>query len=146
MIEEEAIVLYSENNRIRFKPAGKSGCGGCMHQETCGTSVIAQLLPKREFDADHCEALQAGDSITVAIDETKLLLVSLLLYLAPLISMLATVIVANHLLPSDCVDQWLPAIALGALLFAFFLIHRLQPYLTGSFRCESKIINRTGRR
>ncbi len=146
MIEEEAVVTYSDNNRIRFKPAGKSGCGGCLHHETCGTSAIAKFLPKREFEAENNEDLQTGDSITVAIDESKLLLGSLLLYLVPLISMITTVIVANRILPSAFLDRWLPVVAFSALLLAFYLIHRLQTYLMLYFWSEPQIFTKTKRR
>jgi sigma-E factor negative regulatory protein RseC len=128
MIEETAIVTRIDNGQAWIKSLQSGACGGCMQQASCGTSTLAKLLPKREFAVDYDMALQVGDKVRVAIDDSHLLLSSLLLYLLPLLIMLIGVGMANAILPAS-VSDWLPEISLGLLLLAFWLIHHFQNYL-----------------
>jgi len=70
--------------------------------------------------------LHAGDQVLVAIDDAHLLSTSLLLYMLPLLVMLAAVAIGSYALPSVYTDTWLPAIALASLLLVFRLIHHFQ--------------------
>lgn len=134
MIEETAIVTRVGHGRVWIKSQPGSACAGCMQQSSCGTATLAKLLPKRQF-AVNCELpLQTGDQVRVAIDDSGLLMASLLLYLLPLLVMLLWVVVINQLLPA--IADWLPEIALAALLAAFCYLHHLQAslLLNGRFR------------
>ncbi len=129
MIEEEAVVTQLDNSQVWIKRLHCDGCSGCLQQSTCGPSVLSKLLPKREFAVDNDMALKVGDTVTVAVDDSQLLLVSFLLYLLPLLVMFLGVIVANILLPTTFVEYWLPMIAISVLVLSFYLIHRIQPFL-----------------
>lgn len=126
MIEEQAIVTRVEHGQVWIKSLQSGGCGGCAQQTSCGTATLAKLLPKREFAVDCDLDLQEGDRVSVAIDNSQLLFSSLLLYLLPLLVMLAGVGLANALLPAAVAEAWLPEIALLILLLAFWLIRRFQ--------------------
>ncbi|PPD30594.1 MAG: sigma E positive regulator RseC/MucC [Methylomonas sp.] len=128
MIEEAAIVTRINNGQAWIKSLQSGACGGCMQQASCGTSTLAKLLPKREFAVEYNMALQVGDKVRIAIDDSHLLLSSLLLYLLPLLIMLSGVSMADAFLPST-VSVWLPEISLILLLLAFRLIHHFQNYL-----------------
>lgn len=143
MIEEAAIVTRVDAGRTWIKSRQSSACGGCMQQQSCGTATLAKILPKREFAVDSELALQVGDRVMVAIDDAHLLLTSLLLYLLPLLLMLAAVGLAAHYLPAMAGD-WLPEIALLALLLSFWLIHRSQHVLLLQLCFKPQIVRKLG--
>ena len=126
MIEEQAQVTRIAAGQVWIKSLQTGGCGACAQKAGCSTATLAKLLPKREFAVDSDLDLQAGDQVVVAIDDAHLLSTSLLLYILPLLVMLAAVVVGNYALPPAIAETWLPAIALAALLLAFRLIHRFQ--------------------
>lgn len=142
MIEEAAIVIRVEPGQTWIKSLQSGACGGCIQQSSCGTATLAKLLPKREFAVDCALTLQVGDHVSVAIDDAHLLQSSLLLYLLPLLLMLAGVGLGNVILPAALADAWLPEIALSALLLAFGLIHRLQTPLLLYFCYRPQIIRK----
>lgn len=128
MIEEAAVVTRVGDGQTWIKSLQSSACGGCMQQQSCGTATLAKILPKREFAVDSELVVRAGDRVMVAIDDAHLLLTSVLLYLLPLLVMLAGVGLAESYLPPIAAD-WLPEIALLVLLGSFWLIHRFQNLL-----------------
>jgi sigma-E factor negative regulatory protein RseC len=129
MIEAIAVVTRTGNGRIWIKSRQNSACGGCMQQASCGTAVIGKQLPNRELEVDCPLDLHVGDQVRVAIDDVQLLSGSVLLYLLPLLIMLAGVGLANALLPAATAAAWMPEIALSGLLLAFRMIHHLQKRL-----------------
>ncbi|MDD1612912.1 MAG: SoxR reducing system RseC family protein [Methylococcaceae bacterium] len=129
MIEEIAIVTRTGNGRVWIKSRQNSACSGCMQQDACGAATISKLFPGRELAVDCPLSLQVGDRVRVAIDDSHLLFSSVLLYVLPLLIMLAGVGLADALLPASEAGAWLPEIALLNLLLAFWLIHRLQPLI-----------------
>ncbi|MBK8815112.1 MAG: SoxR reducing system RseC family protein [Methylococcaceae bacterium] len=143
MIEEEAVVTQLEANQAWIKRLHIGGCSGCLQQTTCGTSVLSKLLPKREFAVDNDMALKVGDKVTVAVDDSQLLFSSFLLYLLPLLVMFIAVIATIKLFPTAFVEYWLPVIAIFALLFSFYLIHRIQAVLVMYFCSKPQIVAKT---
>jgi sigma-E factor negative regulatory protein RseC len=139
MIEEQAIVTRIEPNQVWIKSLQSSACGGCVQQTSCGTATLAKLLPKREF-AVNCELnLQVGDGVRVQIDDSHLILSSLLLYLLPLIVTLTMVGFANTL---PMLETWLPEISLATLLLTFWLIHRFHAPLLVRFSLKPLIVGK----
>jgi len=139
MSEEIAVVTRSENGKVWIKSLQNSACGGCAQQASCATATLAKWLPPREFPVDAGVDLNVGDKVCVSIDASALLLGSVLLYLSPLLLMLAGVGLADRLLPQAMADDWLPEIALSVLLLAFALIHRLQTRLLPLFVLRTRI-------
>jgi len=113
-----------------------------MQQSSCGTATLSKLLPKREFMVECDRELTVGDQVIVAIDDSHLLLSSLLLYLLPILVMLAGVGIANAYLPATIAADWLPEIALSILLLTFCLIHRLQAPLLLYFCFRPQIVGK----
>lgn len=138
MIEEAAVVTRVECGQVWIKALQSSACGGCMQQSTCGSATLAKWLPKREFAVDCDRQLKVGDQVTVAIDDSHLLLGSLLMYVAPLLTTLIGLGLVATLLPAA--DEWLPEIALLILLSTFWLIHRFQNILLLHFCFRPQIV------
>lgn len=142
MIEEAAIVTRVADGQVWIKSLQSGACGGCKQQSSCGTATLSKGLPKREFSVECDRALKVGDQVKVAIDDSQLLLSSLLLYLVPLLVMLTCVGVANAFLPVTFTDAWLPEMALSSLLLTFWLIHRLQSLILLYFCFRPQIIGK----
>ncbi|MGZ8095969.1 MAG: SoxR reducing system RseC family protein [Methylosarcina sp.] len=140
MIKETVIVTRSDSGRIWFRSQQTAACGACAQQNTCGTATLAQMLPKREFALDCALNVQVGDPLSITIDDSHIVLGSALLYLAPLMVMLAGVGLAMAFLPSGIAESWLPEIALTTLLLAFWLIHRIQPLIVLHLSLKPKIL------
>ena len=141
MIEEQALVTRIEANQVWIKSLQSSACGGCVQQTSCGTATLAKLLPKREF-AVNCDLnldLNVGDCVRVQIDDSHLILSSLLLYLLPLIVTLTVVGFANTL---PMLETWLPEISLATLLLTFWLIHHFHAPLLVKFSLKPLIIGK----
>jgi sigma-E factor negative regulatory protein RseC len=139
MIEEQAIVTRIEANQVWIKSLQSSACGGCVQQTSCGTATLAKLLPKREFAVDCDLDLNVGDCVRVQIDDSHLILSSLLLYLLPLIVTLTMVGFANTL---PMLETWLPEISLATLLLTFWLIHRFHAPLLVRFSLKPLIVGK----
>lgn len=139
MIEEQAIVTRVESNQVWIKSLQSSACGGCVQQTSCGTATLAKLLPKREFAVDCDLNLSVGDGVRVQIDDSHLILSSLLLYLLPLIVTLSVVGFANTL---PILETWLPEISLATLLLTFWLIHRFHVPLLVKFSLKPLIVGK----
>jgi sigma-E factor negative regulatory protein RseC len=129
MIEEIAIVTRAEGGRVWLKSRQGSACGGCVQKTSCTTAALAELAPGRELEVESPPGLQVGDPVRVAIGDAQLLSGSVLLYLLPLLIMLAGIALAKALLPAAAAEAWMPEIALAGLLSAFGGIHRLQKRL-----------------
>ncbi len=131
MIEEQAIVTRVEAGQVWIKSLQTGACGGCSQQAGCSTATLAKILPKREFAVDCDLDLHVGDSVRIQIDDSHLILSSILLYLLPLIVTLTIVCLANTFLLM--LESWLPEISMATLLLTFWLIHHFHTPLLARF-------------
>ena len=137
LIAEPAIVTRVASGQIWLKRLNDSACGGCQQQAHCSTATLSKWLPKREFAVASDLSLQPGDIVQVEIDDSQILLSSLLLYLLPLAVMLLVVTSCDHFFPTT--EAWLPEIAVSTLLLTFWLIHVFQTRLLRRFRLASSV-------
>ncbi len=137
MIEEQVIVTHVEKGQVWIKSLQSGACGGCSQQMSCSTATLAKILPKREFTVDCDLDLHTGDVVRVQIDDSHLILSSMLLYLLPLIVTLTVVCLANTFLP--ILESWLPEISMATLLLTFWLIHHFHTSLLARF-CFKPVI------
>ncbi|MCQ8102482.1 SoxR reducing system RseC family protein [Methylomonas sp. SURF-2] len=142
MIEETAIVTRIEDGQVWIKSLQGGACGGCMQQSSCGTASLSKWLPKREFAVESDQALTVGDQVRVGIDDSHVLLSSIVLYLLPILVMLLGVGLANSFLSPAFTEAWLPELSLGLLLATFWVIHKLQHVLLLYFCFRPQIVGR----
>jgi len=142
MIEEIATVTRIAGGQAWIKSQASSACGGCVKQSACATATLSKLLPQREFAVDCDLTLRVGDQVRVAIDDSHLILTSIILYLMPLLAMFGGIALAQVLLPVAVADQWLPEIALAVLLLTFWAIHLCQGILLLYFCFRPQIVGR----
>lgn len=116
MIEERATVIDIRGGHLMLQAKVQSSCGSCAAKSGCGTSMLGEVMGKRftRFSAENAVGASIGDEVIVGIPERSLLSGSLMVYLFPILSMLAAALLADSLLmPTDTGRDLL--VALSAL-------------------------------
>lgn len=140
MIEEQAIVTRVGKGQVWIKSLQSGACGGCSQLAGCTSAAVSEILPKREFALDCDLNLQVGDCVRVQIDDSHLVLSSMLLYLLPLIVMLTVTCFINTLSP--ILEKWLPEISIVTLLLTFWLIHHFHTPLLVKFSLKPQVVGK----
>ncbi len=110
MLEERALVIAVNEGSARVCTQRLSACDSCQLKSGCGTHSFAKLSGNQsiELEVDNVLDAEAGDVVMVAIPEQGLLVASFMMYLLPLVTMLASVVAA----------QWFFAAGEGILLLS----------------------------
>jgi len=103
MIEERALVMTVEgkaDNLAKVRAERKSACDGCSLKAGCGQSALAKLSSGKciELTVENVLHAKPGDIVLLSIPEQGLLTASLLVYLMPLVLMLAFSMLAKSYL------------------------------------------------
>lgn len=90
MIEEEAVVVGVESDRIWIETQRKSTCGQCAAKSGCGTAVLSKVLGQKRNQIPVLKSfpVQVGDKVIIGIKENALVRGSIALYAVPLLAML----------------------------------------------------------
>ena len=123
MIVEQGTVVEIEDNRLWVETVQKSACDSCGARSGCGQRVLSRLSGNRMripvlLPNSDASAYAVGQLVTIGIDDHVVVRASLMVYLWPLVWMLAG---------SALLAQWgdiasiagaLAGLGLGALLVA----------------------------
>jgi sigma-E factor negative regulatory protein RseC len=110
MLEEHAIVLSINPNSHNLSDSiavleiqRKTACGLCGKTRGCGNSIWGKLFAHQStsFKAQNPIKAKVGDSVVVGINERALLKSALLLYIAPLVTMMIGAILMNVLMHNN---------------------------------------------
>lgn len=102
MIEEMAKVVEYDGKYAWLETTVKTTCGSCKANDSCATSTIAKAFtPKKEHIKIEvpCE-LVVGQFVKIGINEASLVKASMLVYLMPLLVLLASVLTLQFLIPN----------------------------------------------
>jgi len=101
MIEEIGVITAVDKDHIWVETEVKTTCGSCEAQENCGTSVVAKAFsPKKEQLILRCsEEAEVGQRVKLGIQESHLVNASALIYVVPLIALIASALGAQAALP-----------------------------------------------
>ena len=101
MIEEIGIITAVDHDHIWVDTQIKTTCGGCQLNNDCGTGAVAKAFaPKSEKLVLRCQqAAEVGQQVKLGIPENSLLIGSMLVYLLPLVVMIAAASLSQWLLP-----------------------------------------------
>ncbi len=88
--ESEAVVVAVEGDRAWLEANTRSSCSGCSSNQSCGTSVLSQVLGKRISRIEVSNSLDVilGDRVVVAMDDAAIRRGTWLIYGLPLILLL----------------------------------------------------------
>ena len=91
MIEQQGVVVTSDERRVSVRLGGRSGCSACDAGRGCGAGVFGRLLQKRPVTLSFDNHLRArpGQAVLVGVPEKLFLALVLRFYLYPLLGGLA---------------------------------------------------------
>ncbi|WP_107850865.1 SoxR reducing system RseC family protein [Oceanimonas marisflavi] len=97
MIEEIATVTTVHTGAVEVSCFSKSACGQCRQSSSCGTGLVSKALPGRDhrFVIATGLELRPGQQVRIGIPEHSLITGALLVYLLPLLCLLAGGLLAS---------------------------------------------------
>ena len=129
MIEEQALVLSdAKHGFVNVKIHRQSACEGCQLKSGCGQSALAKMSDSKciEFSVFNSIHAKPGDIVSLSISEQGLLSASLIMFMLPLLIMLATSVFLKSALnlPDEMVAiGGLFSLLLGFLAARFYAQH-----------------------
>ncbi|OHC90822.1 MAG: hypothetical protein A3J87_04980 [Sideroxydans sp. RIFOXYB12_FULL_59_6] len=145
MNEMRAIVLSLHGSEAEIAPLGGNGCGHCASGNGCGSGKLSQLFcssKPRSFTVGNAVSAKVGDEVNVGLPDGVLLRNSMLMYVLPLIFMLAASLAAAAVF-TDASDV---AALLGAAagLLGGFLVVRQMTKRSGMQAVVRSVVNAAG--
>ena len=115
MLETQAIVISLEGNEAVVEALDNGGCGKCSSEGGCGSGKLSQLFcsTPRRFRVRNDGDAKVGAAVQVSLAEGALLHSALLMYVLPLLLMLAGALLAAFWAAAENADAYS---ALGAAL------------------------------
>lgn len=91
MIEAVATVRAVDGPRVLVEVERQSACGGCASGASCGTSALGKWLARgtSQLQVQTRVPVRAGEAVVIGLEEAALLRASLLLYLLPVLALIA---------------------------------------------------------
>lgn len=117
MIEEIGVITAVDDDHIWVETQIKTTCGGCQLNNDCGTGALAKAFtPKSEQLVLRCQqAAKVGQLVKLGIPENNLLRASAMVYMFPLMVMIAAASLSQWLLPMFDITSELGVIGLTVL-------------------------------
>ena len=132
MIEEEGTVIAVQGAYAQVQTQRRSGCGQCVAQDACGTSLLERFFGRRTVALTALNQVHAavGERVLVGISEQGLLRSALAAYLVPILALLAGAMLGDAL-GGERADI---ASVLGAILGLALALLWLRGYSVASAR------------
>lgn len=114
MVRTVAQVVENGGGRAILQAERESACSSCHAAKGCGVSNISKLFSAKglKFEADEIEGARPGDWYVVGITQGALLKAALVVYLAPMLGLLAAAITVSL---AGMSDGWVALAAAGGL-------------------------------
>ena len=143
MTIEHMSVVSAGNGFVHLRSRNPDHCKQCAASSGCGIQLINKAMIRGtdiisvEVPLDIQQSIQAGDEITVAIDDIKLISLSLLQYFFPILLLVATTAVADIIIKHYQLNEiWLILAALLALSTAMLMVRYLsEPLISSAGKC-----------
>ena len=124
MIEETAQVVALDGADLLLQTQRQSTCGSCAVKSGCGTSVVAGIVGQKitRLKVRNTLGAKPGDTVLLGLQEQALVTGSLLVYVLPLLLMLAGALGGEALASAWGMDPELMPVVGAALAFALSLL------------------------
>lgn len=121
MPTEQGVVIKAEDTRVWVKTEKSSACEGCSSRDSCGNPDGGREM---EVEAINRANAKPGDLVVISFGTAPLIKVYSLVYIFPILALLAGAILGQWLSKYVAVDESLLSLILGLLFFggAFFII------------------------
>lgn len=106
-MKEQAVVVALEDDGVWVETRRQSSCSACSARDGCGQGIISRVAPGREHylralvDRKLYPRLAIGDTVSISVPDQAVLQASLVVYLVPLLMLIAGMFGGNYLLPGD---------------------------------------------
>lgn len=126
MIRELGEVVEVSAGKVVISTHLKSGCSGCEQQSRCGAGLLSKAFPNRrgEFSVAGNYDFTPGQQVELQLPEQALTRFSLLLYIIPLLALLAGAAIGQLFWP-----EYEPLSILSGALFMAASFYLLRRYL-----------------
>lgn len=143
MIEEPAVVVEAGDGYAWVEARRRSACGACSASEGCGAAALAKVWGERRSRVRAISALplQPGDAVIVGLAEGALLRGSLLVYLLPLLLLLAGALLGQAAFAGAGEEPVVLAGAVG-LGLGFLAARAGSRWLRGDARFQPVVVRR----
>ena len=103
MIEQSATVIKVEGDELVLETQPESTCQSCAVNKGCGTSVLAGMVGNKAiyFRLPNTLSASKGDRVVLGLPEHAVVKGSAIVYLLPLLAMVAVAILTDHMLAVD---------------------------------------------
>ncbi len=141
MITENGIVTKIDADTAWVKTVRRSACEGCGSKDSC------EAAKEGEVTAVNLAGAHPGDAVTVGFESGSLIKISMLLYLFPVICMIAGAILGAHLAPGYGMEESSAAalFSFGAFFVSFVCIRLASGRISGDAKYQAKVIRIRGR-
>ena len=145
MIEEPAVVVEAGDGYAWVETRRRSSCGACAASGDCGTAALAKLWSDRRMRVRAISALplRPGEMVIVGLAEGALLRGSLLVYLSPIVLLLAGALLGQAAFAGAGEEPVVLASAVG-LGLGFLVARVLSRRLRSDARFQPVVVRRLG--
>ena len=126
MIEEQGRVVAANEREVWVQTLRQSACNACAAQKACGQKLLNSMSSGRaqQLKVENRLSVSVGDEVVVGIPESALLKASLVLYLVPLLAMIAAALGVRELVSSA--DGWVMLGGFSGLGAGFWLARQFS--------------------
>lgn len=124
MIEEPGRVVAVESGAVWVETKRSSTCSGCSAKGGCGQGLMDTLGVRERRGLTRALTdlhLEVGDSVVIGISESVLLRGAILVYLFPLLALLAGALVASEFSASE---SYVMLAGMGGFLASWLIVRR----------------------
>jgi sigma-E factor negative regulatory protein RseC len=103
MLEQTATVVDIEGDQLVLETRPQSTCQSCAVNKGCGTAVLAKSVGQKviHFRVVNTLSVSKGDRVVLGLPENAVLKGSIVMYVMPLLMMLAVAFIADSVLAID---------------------------------------------
>ena len=123
MIEEQAVVIFKEDDQVSVEIMRTKPCGLCGKTQGCGNSIWGKIFShkRNKLSIKNNIGAKVGDRVMLTIEENYLLRSSLLLYGLPLLFLFIGMVFMDTITQKNS-DLWVLVGAIFGMLSGLILV------------------------
>ncbi|MBT3513585.1 SoxR reducing system RseC family protein [Methylophilaceae bacterium] len=123
MIEEQAVVIFKEDDQVSVEIMRTKPCGLCGKTQGCGNSIWGKIFSHKRnmLSIKNNIGVKVGDRVMLTIEENYLLRSSLLLYGLPLLFLFIGMVFMDTITQKNS-DLWVLVGAIFGMLSGLILV------------------------
>ncbi len=138
MEKEQGIVEQADQHRALIRIERSSHCATCTSRDHCHSSNDREM----QIELDNTLQVKKGDSVEIALPTRSLLKLSMLVYLGPILLLLAGALAGQLWAQSSASDPTLPSVlgGVGAMAVGFGILKGVDKKMRGKPAYSPRIL------